>query len=103
MTVRFSITPAAAVADPKISDSVFRTLACLGVFGDKDGWCWPALATIAKMRGVSKTRVSQDIKILAEHGYIQKKPQFKNAAQVVNKYRILFDSIGELSPEAPPH
>jgi len=101
---RFSITPAAAAADTELPDSVFRTLSCLGVFGDKNGWCWPSLETIAKMRGVSKPRISQDIKILVKKGYIQKEAQFKNNEQQTNKYRILFDRSDPdgLTPEVNP-
>jgi hypothetical protein len=98
---RFSITPAIAAADTTLPDSVFRTLACLGVFGDKNGWCWPSLETIANMRGVSKPRISQDIKILVKRGYVQKEAQFRNNEQQVNKYRILFDTDG-LTPEVNP-
>ncbi|HMN10865.1 MAG TPA: hypothetical protein PKD55_00920 [Bellilinea sp.] len=35
---RFSITPALAVKDERVSDSVFRTLAALGVYGDEHGF-----------------------------------------------------------------
>jgi len=101
---RFSIAPAAAVSDKEMPDSVFRTLACLGVFGDKNGWCWPALETIAKMRGVSKPRISQDIKILVKMGYVQKEAQFRNNEQQTNRYRILFDRNDPdgLTPEVNP-
>lgn len=91
---RFSITPSAAAEDTSLPDSVYRTLACLGVFGDKNGWCWPSLETLANMRGVSKPRISQDIKILVERGYVQKQAQFKNHEQQTNKYRLLFDADG---------
>lgn len=97
---RFSITPSAAVEDTTLSDSVFRTLACLGVYGDKNGWCWPALQTIANMRGVSKPRVSADIKILIDKGYVQKRKRFEQNTQITNMYRILFDT--PLTPEVNP-
>ena len=97
---RFSITPSSAVEDKDLSDSVYRTLSCIGVFGDKNGWCWPGLATIAKMRGVSKSRISQDVKILVNLGYLQVQRRFDNNTQQSNLYRILFDT--PLTPEVNP-
>src|SRR3972149_830322 len=101
---RFSITPAVAVEDTTLSDSVFRTLACLGVYGDKNGWCWPSLKTIADMRGVSKERISADIKILVQRGYVQKKERYQDNTQITNMYRILFDTsvTPPLTPEVNP-
>jgi DnaD/phage-associated family protein len=95
---RFSITPALAVEDKTLSDSVYRTLSCLGVFGDKQGWCWPTLEILAEMRGVSKPRISQDIKILKEKGYIQVERKQRGGMWANNKYRIMFDTH-ELTPE----
>jgi DnaD/phage-associated family protein len=94
---RFSITPALAVEDKTLSDSVYRTLSCLGVFGDKQGWCWPTLEILAEMRGVSKPRISQDIKILKEKGYIQVERKQRGGMWANNKYRIMFDTH-ELTP-----
>jgi DnaD/phage-associated family protein len=73
---KFSITPAAAVSDASLSNGAFRTLAALGVFGDKNGWCWPGLSLIAKMRGMSKQAISKHTKELAIKGYIKKLPRF---------------------------
>lgn len=95
---RFSITPSAAAEDKELSDSVFRTLACLGVYGNKSGWCWPSLKTIGDMRGVSKERISADIKILVSKGYVQREERFKNGSQTTNMYRILFD-VGAPPPD----
>ena len=92
MTQRFSISPSAAAMDKGLPDSIFRTLACLGIFGDKNGWCWPALASIAAMRGVSKERISMDIKALVEAGYVRRQARYDNNRQISNKYQVLFDA-----------
>ena len=45
---RFSIIPAKAISDKRISNAQLRTLAALGVYGDKNGWCYPKLSTLAE-------------------------------------------------------
>lgn len=91
---RFSITPSIAVSDKRLSNSAFRTLAALGVYGDKYGWCWPSQATLSRMLHKSQQSISRDIKKLEELGYIQVTPRFdgETGARISNKMRILFDT-----------
>lgn len=96
---RFSILPAAAVADNRLSSAQLRTLAALGIFGDRDGWCWPSLARLAAMVHKSRQAVSRDIQALADLGYIQIHPQFDSdgdGRRLVNRIRILFDAPCQL-------
>ena len=58
---RFSILQARAVEDKRISNSQFRTLAALGLYGDKDGWCFPKLKTLATILGKSRQAVNRDL------------------------------------------
>lgn len=88
---RFSIVQAAAVSDERVSDSQFRTLAALGTFGDKAGWCFPKLKTLGAMLHKSPPAVSRDIHALEKLGYLQIKPQYKDNARINNLYRIIFD------------
>lgn len=100
---RFSVLQSRAVMDKRISNAEFRTLAALGTFGDKDGWCFPRLKTIGDMLGKSRQAVSQDIARLAAMGYIeihhQKRDDGSNGS---NKYRILFDTPIDASQPCQP-
>jgi len=99
---RFSIMPARAISDQRMSSAQLRTLAALAIFGDEDGWCFPKLATLGKMLGKSKQAVSMDIKVLVDLGYVQKQPQHRDdGSQRNNLYRILFDTP-PLSLAEPP-
>jgi len=90
---RFSILQSKAVEDDTISDPQFRTLAALGCFGDKDGWCFPSLKTLAAKLHKSPQAVSKDIGRLTELGYLEKHPRFdKDGSRKSNLYRIKFDT-----------
>jgi hypothetical protein len=90
---RFSIMQSRAVEDAEISNSQFRTLAALGMFGDKDGWCFPKLSTLAALLHKSKQAVSKDLQMLCELGYVDIKKQFRpDGSQQHNLYRLLFDT-----------
>ena len=90
---RFSIIQAKAVSDTRITSAQFRTLAALGTFGDEEGWCFPKLATLAKMLGKDRSNVSRDIAALVELGYIEVWPQYhkEDRRRMHNKYRLVFD------------
>lgn len=90
---RFSIVPASAVSDTRLSNGAFRTLNALGVYGDKNGWCWPSLARLAAMLHKSRQAVSKDLQQLKDLGYIRIVPQFddQDGARLVNRVQILFD------------
>lgn len=100
---RFSITPSRAVKDKDLSDSQFRTLSALGIYGDENGWCWPSLGTLAKDLNKSKPAVSKDIKSLKEKGYLNVYKRFSNdtGEQQSNRYQLRFD-YPPLTPEVNP-
>ena len=92
---RFSITPARAVSDKNMPDGVFRTLSALGIYGDRNGWCFPSLSTLAKDRNVSKAAISQHVKWLKENGYLNVHARYNTDEEKVsrrsNRYQIKFD------------
>lgn len=89
---RFSATPATATSDPRLSDSEYRTLAAIGTFTDKNGWCRPSQMAIAEMRGVSRKTINQHIKKLADLGYLNVIPRFnEKGAQISNMMQVKFD------------
>ena len=98
---RFSITQAAAVSDEKISDAQHRTLCALGIHGDKNGWCFPKLKTIAALLHKSPQAVSKDVHHLKDAGYLQVFAQYKNNARIYNSYRLLFDTPSTPEVETP--
>lgn len=91
---RFSIIPSKAVEDKELSNPAFRTLSALGVFGDKNGWCFPRLSVIAEMLNKSPQAVSKDIQELKDRGYLNVYFRYdnENGAQKSNMYQIKFDT-----------
>ena len=93
MNQRFSITPANAATDSNMTDSEHRTLSVIGIFGDKNGWCWPSQSTLADMRGVSRKTINLHIKRLIDLGYLNIHPRYdeETGAQKSNMMQIKFD------------
>lgn len=95
---RFSIVQGRAVRDNRLTDSVFRTLSDLGMYTDKDGWCFPSQSTIAEDRGLSRQTINAHLELLEKLGYIESRNQFKSdGSQTSNMYRILFDLVQGVS------
>lgn len=90
---RFSITPAKAAADNQLSDSIYRTLAVIGIYGDRNGWCWPRQQTVADIRGVSRQTVNHHIRQLVAAGYLNITPRYdeETGAQKSSAIQIRFD------------
>jgi hypothetical protein len=99
---RLSVVPARAVTDAKLSDGAFRTLAALGMFGDRDGWCYPSYATLAAMRGLSKSAIAKHIAELSKLGYLNIHHRYdeQSGAQRSNLLQIRFDF--PYKPPEPP-
>lgn len=93
---------ARAVFDERLCARDVRVLAALGTFTDRQGWCHPSQATIAKRIGAQRSHVNTSIKTLVKTGYVQAVKQVKdNGAQTVNLYRVLLDlSAPEAAYEA---
>ncbi|MDQ5908319.1 MAG: hypothetical protein QG599_410, partial [Pseudomonadota bacterium] len=73
MSARFSIIPARAVCDTRLSRGALLVLNALGIYGDLNGWCWPSQGTIAKCIKLHRTSVTKYITELEQLGYIEKK------------------------------
>lgn len=90
---RFAILQARAVSDKRITHSQFRTLAALGMYGDKNGWCYPKLQTLADSLGKTRQAVSSDLQQLETLGYVQIQKQYReDGSQKSNLYRLIFDT-----------
>ena len=90
---RFSILQSRAISDKRITDAQFRTLASLGMYADRDGWCFPSLTRIGADCNKSKQAAGRDIINLKKCGYVEVYPQFDKAtgSRRPNKYRLKFD------------
>ena len=89
---RFAIIPARAIDDRKLGNAAFKVLAALGTYGNREGHCWPSLATLAKRLGVTKQAVEKQIGPLAELGYIEIQRRTRpNGSSASNAYKLLFD------------
>jgi len=109
---RLSVIPARAVSDPELSDGAFRTLAALGMFGDRNGWCYPSYATLAQIRGLSKSAIAKHITELVERGYLNIHHRFDevSGAQRSSLLQIRFDyepdepgaGVKKTTKESPP-
>jgi biotin operon repressor len=98
---RFCIIPARAIGDQRLNRTDIMVLNCLGLFGDKHGWCFPSTAKIAETIQCHRTSVSKSISALVECGYVEVRARYRNdGGQTSNEYRILFDApqSGELPP-----
>lgn len=94
---RFSIVPASAVEDSRLSHAAFRVLACLGTYADKQGWCWPSTRVLAERLGVTRSTVSEHVQQLIRFGYLESHPRRRpDGSMTSNAYRLMFDR-----PEIP--
>jgi hypothetical protein len=99
---RFSILQARAVKDCNISDAQFRTLAALGTYADKDGWCYPLLSTLGSDLGKSKQAVGRDTIALRKLGYLEVTPRHdKNGSRRSSMYRLIFDLPRQRDVDTP--
>lgn len=89
---RLTFFPAAAVTDTRLGSAAFRVLAALGRHGDKDGWCYPSLKTLADDLGISKQAISKSIQQLVALGYVIVRQQHRaDGSRTVNQYRLVLD------------
>jgi hypothetical protein len=99
---RFSILPVGAISDDRITDAQFRTLAALGCYTNREGWCYPSLQTLGKKRNKSFQSVSKDLKHLVKLGYLEKVIRFdENGSRTSNLYHLSYDPPSTSEIEAP--
>lgn len=90
---RFAVIPAAAVADSRLSLRELSVLAALGIYTDRDGWCYPSSESLGAMLGVSGQMVRRSMAELERHGYLQTTPRYgDDGSRLSNRVRVLFDT-----------
>lgn len=98
MSSRFAIVPARALDDTRLRGGALKVLLALGTYCDRDGWCWPAMQSVADRVGVTRQAVQQHIRDLEALGYVQTKGRVRgDGGQTSNAYRVIFDA--DLPPE----
>jgi len=91
---RFSIIPSRAVLDTELPRPALLLLNALGIYSDKDGWCWPSQETLAELTEHSQQWVSKYILVLEKRNYVnvtrERDPSTGNWKG--NCYQIRFDT-----------
>jgi DNA-binding transcriptional ArsR family regulator len=89
---RFSIISSKAVRDERVTNSMLRTLAGLGLYSDQNGWCWPSLKKLSQDIGKSPQAISRDIHALKDLEYIKiYRRGDRKRGNLSNKYQVVFD------------
>lgn len=68
---RFAIVPTAWLRDPALTSSEKLVLAVLASYADEQGYCWPAIRTVARDSGLSERQVQYSLKRLKEIGALE--------------------------------
>lgn len=100
---RYSILPARAMQDERLVLGDMKVLACLGMYTNSHGVCWPSQITMARHTGYSRTHVTRTIKKLLALGYIRKL-KYRNyrshvqrrSIKQVNRYQVLWEGDEQL-------
>lgn len=90
-----SIIPAAAVADPRLTDVHVRVLCAIGTHTNRlGGNVWASVATLAKESNLSDRTVQRSIAALIEAGYVRKTERTGRT----NLYDVMLDGVTGQSP-----
>lgn len=90
-----SIIPAAAVADPRLTDVHIRVLCAIGTHTNRlGGNVWASVATLAKESNLSDRTVQRSIVALVEAGFIRKTERIGRT----NLYDVVLDGVTAESP-----
>lgn len=90
---RFSVIPAAAVIDSRLSLRELSVLCAIGIHTDRNGWCYPSSERLGEMLGVSGGMVRQSVAALAKHGYVQIVGRRRDdGGQTSNAIRVMMDA-----------
>ena len=100
---RFCIVPARAIEDRRLGAAAFRTLCCLGTYGDKDGWCFPSVGTVSRRLGITRQAVQRSLRQIGDLGYVETRRQTRHdGGDTANLYRLLFDrALLEIKADCP--
>ena len=91
---RYSITPADAWEDQRLTPLQCRLLGLIGAYLGKDYTAWPSQTTLAEKLGVTRKAVNEGVKALVGYGYlIVEKRHREDGGQTSNFYRVVMDDF----------
>lgn len=97
MSPRYSITPAAAMKDTRLSLVAKALIGLLGTYTDKNGWCHPKQADLARSLRVSREYVSRTLRTLIQLGYVETRSfTASRRGRVALEYRVRTDLSDEI-------
>lgn len=89
---RYSILPADAVFDSRLSRLALHVLAALGGHADNNGWCVVRQKTLAAKIGSSTHSVRNALRELVELGYVRCRSRYADSgAQIASLYQVVMD------------
>lgn len=87
---RFAILPTAVLRDPALTAQDKLIVTMLATYADENGYCWPAIKTLAVDAGVSESTVKRALVHLEEVGVVEREPRFTdNGDRDTNAYWII--------------
>lgn len=102
---RYSILPARAMQDDRLRTGHYKVLACLGMYANSYGVCWPSQVAICKHTGYHRSTVSVMGRQLQKFGYLRrlqpkkyKKGQYRRSPLPTNRYQILWETENDPIP-----
>lgn len=102
MSGRFSRMPAAAVFDRRLKPEAKMVLAAFATYADRDGLCWPSLATIGNRLGMKDRMVQRWVKVLKETGYLIKLPAVQtDGGRRLKPHKVLYPDPDEVLNTSP--
>lgn len=97
MSPRYSITPAAAMKDARLTLSGKALLGVLGTYTDKNGWCHPKQSELAAALGVRREYISRTLRVLIQLGYVETRSfSASRRGLVALEYRVKTDLADEV-------
>ncbi|BCG85341.1 hypothetical protein MesoLj113c_14510 [Mesorhizobium sp. 113-3-9] len=89
---RYSIIPADALADDRITDLHLRILAILGSHSDGNGWLQINQKTLAARAKKTRETINRAIRDLVEFGYVRKFDRIgDDNRRLISKYQVVMD------------
>lgn len=97
MSPRYSIAPAAAMKDARLSLSAKALIGLLGTYTDKNGWCHPKQSELAGELGIRRDYVSRLLRTLVQFGYVETRSfSASRRGLVALEYRVKTDLADEV-------
>lgn len=100
---RYSIIPARMMQDDRVRLGHMKILACLGMYTNSHGICWPSQMRMVQHTGYARTSISRIIQQLIAMGYVRKlEPRDyplgvrRRSARRVNRYQVLWEGNDKL-------